>query len=259
MANGLSVPSQLDLIAVNQVDSTNEEAKRRATMGAAAGTMVWAEEQLAGRGRRGRLWVSPPGNLYCSLLLRPTCPIHDAMQIGFVTALAVADAVAEALPRNTQIACKWPNDVLVSGRKVAGILLESSLGEEQGLDWLVIGVGVNVRSYPLHTDSPYPATSLAAIGSQEVTPIKLLEAYCGSLLGWLRTWATCGFPAIRAAWLGRAHGLRQPVRVRLEHETLEGVFLSMDETGALVLDQNGARRLIVAGDVFPAGAQATTG
>ena len=254
MAQGLSVPEQLDLIAVHRIDSTNEEIKRRAAAGAADGTLVWAEEQLAGRGRRGRPWVSPPGNLYCSLLLRPSCPARHAMQIGFVTALAVAEAVEGVLPAGTGVTCKWPNDVLAGSRKVAGILLESSAAGGESLEWMAIGVGVNIGSYPPHTDGPYPATSLLAIGAPEVTPAKLLEAYCACLFRWLRVWDESGFPPIRAAWLDRAHGLRQPVRVRLENQTLDGVFLTMDESGALVLDQNGASRLITAGDVFPAGA-----
>lgn len=254
MPHGLSVPERLNLIAVKRIDSTNEEIKRRAAAGAADGTMIWAEEQLAGRGRRGRPWVSPPGNLYCSLLLRPTCPARDAMQIGFVTALAVAEAVEGVLPASTPVTCKWPNDVLAGGRKVAGILLESSAGQGETIDWMAIGVGVNMGSHPPHTDGPYPATSLVALGARKVTAATLLENYCACLFRWLRVWADTGFEPIRAAWLDRAHGLRQPVRVRLEHDTLDGVFMTMDESGALVLDQNGASRLITAGDVFPAGA-----
>jgi BirA family biotin operon repressor/biotin-[acetyl-CoA-carboxylase] ligase len=253
LAQGLPVPKQLELIAVNRIDSTNEELKRRAATGAAAGTVIWAEEQLAGRGRRGRTWVSPPGNLYCSMLLRPTCPAREAMQIGFVTALAVAEVLEGILPASIAVTCKWPNDVLAGGRKVAGILLESSASGGEGLEWLVIGVGVNVVSYPPQTDGPYPATSLLALGSGNPKAEELLEAYCACLFRWLRVWAGTGFEPIRAAWLRRAHGLRQPVRVRLDNQTLDGIFVTMDETGALVLDQNGASRLITAGDVFPAG------
>ncbi len=254
MPQGVSVPERLNLIAVGQINSTNEEIKRRAAAGAADGAMIWAEEQLAGRGRRGRPWVSPPGNLYCSLLLRPTCPARDAMQIGFVTALAVAEAVERVLPAGTPVTCKWPNDVLAGGHKVAGILLESSAGQGETLDWMAIGTGVNIGSHPPHTDGPYPATSLVALGAREVTAATLLESYCACLFRWLRVWSETGFVAIRAAWLDRAHGLRQPVRVRLEHDMLDGVFMTLDESGALVLDQNGASRLITAGDVFPAGA-----
>jgi len=254
LARGPIVPEYLDFIALDRVDSTNEEIKRRAANGAADGTLVWAGEQLAGRGRRNRDWVSPTGNLYCSLLLRPKCPTHEAMQLSFVTALAVADAIEAALPDGTTVTCKWPNDVLADGQKVAGILLESSAGGEGTLEWLVIGVGVNVATAPANTDGPYPAGSLSEIGAVSATPRDLLETYCGRFFHWRDVWSAMGFSVIRDAWLDRAHGLREPIQVRLDNDTLEGVFLTMDESGALVLGQGGSSRLIMAGDVFPAGA-----
>lgn len=254
MVQGPFESGPLNVIALDRVDSTNEEIKRRAADGAAEGTLVWASEQLAGRGRRNRTWVSPSGNLYCSLLQRPPCPAQEAMQLSFVAALAVADAIETALPQGTPVTCKWPNDVLADGRKVAGILLESSAGRHGSLEWLVIGVGVNVSSAPAHTDGPYPAASLSELGARAVTPPRLLETYCERLFHWRDVWNATGFAAVREAWLERAHGLRQSIQVRLDHDTLEGVFLTMDESGALVLGQGGSSRLIMAGDVFPAGA-----
>lgn len=254
MVQGSSVPDTFTVIALERVDSTNEEIKRRAAAGAADGTLVWAGEQLAGRGRRSRSWVSPPGNLYCSLLLRPACPAQQAMQLSFVTALAVADAIESVLPEDTSVTCKWPNDVLAGGWKVAGILLESSAGPQGALEWLVIGVGVNVSRAPAHTDGPYPAAALTQIGADAATPARVLETYCERFSHWRGVWNATGFATIREAWLERAHGLRQSIQVRLDNDTLEGVFLTMDESGALVLGQGGSSRLIMAGDVFPAGA-----
>lgn len=251
-----SVSRRFTVIALDRVDSTNEEVKRRAAGGAPDGTLVLANEQLAGRGRRSRTWISPPGNLYCSLLLRPACPAHQAMLASFVTVLAVADTVEAALPDGTPVTCKWPNDVLAGGRKVAGILLESSAAGDGTLEWLVIGVGMNVASCPRRTDGPYAAASLAGLGAVAVTRERLLDAYCERFCHWWDVWNADGFAAIRDAWLERAHGLRQPIQVRLDNDTLEGVFLTMDESGALVLGQGNERRLVMAGDVFPAAAPA---
>jgi BirA family transcriptional regulator, biotin operon repressor / biotin---[acetyl-CoA-carboxylase] ligase len=260
------LPDYFQLITLESVDSTNEEIKRRAERGAADGTLVWAREQTSGRGRRGREWTSPRGNLYCSLLLRPSCSASKATQLGFVTAAAVAEAITEALSndaptsdaptsdapsRDARVTCKWPNDVLVNGGKVAGILIESSSAGGTALDWLAIGVGVNVASHPRLAESRFPATSLAVEGAREVTPPKLLECYCRCLQRWISTWHEHGFAAIRDAWLHRAHGLHEPILVRLENETFEGVFAGMDQDGALVLEQNGVDRLVRVGDVFP--------
>jgi len=129
------------LHALDTVDSTNDEARRLAAGGAPHGTVVWARRQTVGRGRRGRPWVSEPGNLHCSILLRPACPATIAAQVGFVAANAVALAVAGLLPDGPPVTCKWPNDILVGGRKVAGILLESDVGRNGLLDTLVVGVG----------------------------------------------------------------------------------------------------------------------
>jgi BirA family biotin operon repressor/biotin-[acetyl-CoA-carboxylase] ligase len=252
------LPDCFRLVTLESVDSTNEEIKRRAELGAVDGTVVWAREQTSGRGRRGREWTSPRGNLYCSVLLRPDYPASKAMQLGFVTAAAVAEVVTETLSNDARVTCKWPNDVLVNGRKVAGILIESSSAGGTALDWLTIGVGINVVSHPRRTESRYPATSLAVEGARETTMAELLERYCRCLRRWIATWQEHGFAAIRQAWLEMAHGLHEPILVRLENETFEGVFANMDEDGALVLEQNGVNRLVMVGDVFPVNAGPAT-
>src|SRR6185437_7137121 len=171
--------------------------------GAGEGTLVLAREQSAGRGRRGRTWISPPGNLYCSLVLRPACAAPAAAQLGFAASLAVAEAVAHFLPSAVSVTCKWPNDVLVAGSKVAGILLQSRAGGSGALDWLVLGIGVNLASHPGGTE--YPATSLAAASAAEVTPKAMLPILAERLLAWYEAWrAPAGFAAVREAWLARA-------------------------------------------------------
>jgi BirA family biotin operon repressor/biotin-[acetyl-CoA-carboxylase] ligase len=237
-----------NLVHRERIDSTNEEAKRLAAAGAPAGTLVWAGEQLAGRGRRGRGWTSPPGNLYMSLLLRPDRVTAVACQLNFVTAVALAETVAALLPPGASVALKWPNDVLINGAKVSGILLEAAAAADRVIDWMVIGVGVNIVSHP--PDTPYPATSLQCERVRS-TPAVVLEAFAGRFERWHATWRDTGFARVRDRWLTSARGLGEPIEIRLERETLHGRFSDLDETGALMLDMgNGGRRQITTGDLF---------
>jgi BirA family biotin operon repressor/biotin-[acetyl-CoA-carboxylase] ligase len=236
------------LVTHERIDSTNEEARRLAAAGAAAGTLVWAGEQLAGRGRRGRGWTSPPGNLYVSLLLRPGCVPTIACQLNFVAAVALAEAVAGLLPPGTSVALKWPNDVLVNGAKVSGILLEAVAAADHVIDWLIVGVGVNIASHP--PDTPYPATSLQREGLRS-TAGAVLEAFAERFEAWHEIWRMSGFGRVRDRWLASARGLGEPIEIRLERETLRGRFSDLDATGALMLDMgNDGRRQITTGDLF---------
>jgi BirA family biotin operon repressor/biotin-[acetyl-CoA-carboxylase] ligase len=245
----LRLPSHFSLVTRERIDSTNEEAKRLAAAGAATGTIVWAGEQTAGRGRRGRGWVSPPGNLYVSLLLRPDCELPAACQLNFVAAVALAEAIAGLLPGGVETALKWPNDVLVEDAKVSGILLEASAAADRMIEWLVIGVGVNVSSCP--TDTPYAATSLQRAGATAVTAATVLQAFVDRFQSWYDAWRDRGFAPVRARWLALARGLGEAIEVRLDHETLRGRFAGLDASGALTLDTvDGPRRHITTGDLF---------
>ena len=230
----LALPGFFHLVARERVGSTNEEALLLAAGGAPSGTLVWAREQSDGKGRRGRMWTSPPGNLYCSTVLRPERERAAWGQVSFVAAVAVAEAIGRAAP-NVTPQLKWPNDVLVGARKLAGILLEASE------DSLVVGLGVNVASYPPGEG----ATSLAEQGAGVTVEVFLSEA-ATAFLNWWQRWERHGFSVVRAAWLERAVGLGTEVEVRMADETLSGTFEALDETGALVL--SGGRR-ISAGDV----------
>jgi BirA family biotin operon repressor/biotin-[acetyl-CoA-carboxylase] ligase len=233
-----------------ELDSTNEEVKRQAVSGAPAGTLISARAQRAGRGRRGRVWVSAPGNLYLSILLRPEGAAGAAAQLGFAAALAVGEAVLPLLPQAEALAFKWPNDVLVGGRKISGILLESQASGEGRVDWLVVGIGVNLATFPDGTD--HPATSLVASGAAPVTIEALLEAVAGAFHFWYERWLEDGFAPLRQAWLARAGGLGQPIRVRLPQGESDGRFAGLDGDGALLLETDTAQRRITVGDVFPA-------
>lgn len=235
---------------MDQVESTNDEAKRLAEEGAEEGTLVWAREQTKGRGRQNRGFESPPGNLYMSLLLRPECSAREAAQLGFVAALGVGDGVGSAAPPMIEVHYKWPNDVLFNGRKGCGILLESKIAKDGGLDWLVLGMGVNLASFPEGTS--FPATSLKFEGAPpNLTVERLLEAISRHFLTWVHRWRDEGFGPIRQTWLRHAKGMGEPLEVRLSNERLHGTFQALDESGALVLAlPGGGTRLIHAGDVY---------
>ncbi len=235
----------------DEMDSTNEEAKRRAGEGMAGPTWFIAESQSAGKGRRGRAWVSEPGNLYASLLLRPGGSAAEAALLSFATALAVAEAIEEVTGVSDKLRCKWPNDLLYGGKKISGILLESASGTDGALDWLVIGVGINLAHFPPKTDTP--ATSIAAEGFTGIAAPDLFAALARRLAGWLETWRQEGFPPIREAWLARAAGLGEEMIARTGSEDIAGRFRGLGPKGALLIElPDGSMREILAGDVFPA-------
>jgi len=229
------------------IDSTNDEAKRQAAAGAADSTLITARAQTHGRGRQGRSWISGTGNVLCSLILRPACPPRLAAQLSFVTALAVADALRPLLPSAIPIALKWPNDVLVAGRKVSGILLESATTPEGRLDWLVIGVGINVA------DGPGDAAVGVALADLGVTASAddVIERFGAAFATWQDRWRRDGFAPIRAAWLAQAYGRHEPVTTTLGQQKLTGRFLDLDPDGGLVLElAEGGRRTIAGGEVY---------
>jgi BirA family transcriptional regulator, biotin operon repressor / biotin---[acetyl-CoA-carboxylase] ligase len=244
------LPVGYRLVSRETVGSTNDEAKSLARSGAEEGTLVWAREQTAGRGRRGRAWASPRGNLYVSLIIRPACPPDRAAQLGFIAALAIVDALVELIPGLDGLACKWPNDVLLYGRKIAGILLESEIGKGGDLAFLVVGVGINLVSAP--ADAEFPAASIVGEGHRSPDPAAMLETFARHFEGWRRQWQEQGFAPVRAAWRARVTALGDPIRVRLEGATLHGRFVDIDQQGVLLLDTPDGRRHISAGDVFPA-------
>ena len=243
------VPKGYALVALESVPSTNDEAVRLAGEGAADGTVVWAQSQSAGRGRRGRQWVSPQGNLYCSVVMRPDVPLAHAAALSLVAAVAVGDTVAGFVPAGRRIEHKWPNDVLVGGAKIAGILLEASGDRRQQVDWVVLGCGVNVAAHP--EVEGQAATDLAAERNAPVSVGPVLVALLENLRHWRARWETAGVEPVREAWLARARGLGEDIFVRLPREDIRGRFEGLDAAGALRLGlADGTERTISAGDVF---------
>ncbi len=249
MGDGPALIPGYRLAAFDELGSTNDEAKRQAEEGAPDGTVVWARSQTAGRGRRARQWVSPPGNLYCSILVRPAQTSSAvAAQYSFIAALAAFDAL-EAAGAGRGLAVKWPNDLLLNQCKVAGILLESSLIGERTVDWIVAGVGVNLTSHP-EVEAPIAASDLAAEGCVVPAAGELLSALVAAFDRWQRCWVGQGFEPVRDTWLTRAMGRGKPVRVELEGEAIEGRFADLAPGGELIVELgDGSRRAIAAGDI----------
>jgi BirA family biotin operon repressor/biotin-[acetyl-CoA-carboxylase] ligase len=236
------------LIVRESIGSTNEEAMRLARDGDPGHLWVVAREQLQGRGRRGRSWSSPPGNLYASLLLLNAAPPEHLPELGFVAGVALLAALREILGDDPRLGLKWPNDILFGGAKLSGILLESSL-LPGGAIACVAGFGVNCRSHP--PGLPYAATDLAKIGTMLHAPEDVLPRLSDAMAGMLHVWASgAGFADIRARWLKSALGLGEPIRIALGTTSLSGIFDTIDCRGRLILREGVNTRAIEAGDVF---------
>ena len=204
-----------------------------------------------GRGRGGREWVSQPGNLFASLLIGLNCPLRVASQLALVAGIVTFDTIAKliAYEGRSEVLLKWPNDVLLAGEKVAGMLLENVGGANENRSVVVIGTGINLASHP--ENLPQPAVSLATYG-MTVTPADALEALAASTLEWLNRWGegAC-FPTIRRAWLDRAGPTGRPLTVRVGSQEAEGVYGGLDADGALrLLMPGGGEYRVTAGDVF---------
>jgi len=204
--------------------------------GALEGLWLRADAQTGGRGRQGRGWASPPGNLHASTLVRVQPEDPSAPTLALVAAVALHEVVAVYAPA---VQIKWPNDLVFDGAKLAGILLE-----RQG-NAVIVGFGVNLAHHP--EDLARPATSLAALAGMSPEPAPFLEILARNFSRWLAEWRLEGLAPVRAAWLAAAHPLGTPLST---HEG-EGLFEGLDESGALMLGlPGGALRVIHAGDVF---------
>jgi BirA family transcriptional regulator, biotin operon repressor / biotin---[acetyl-CoA-carboxylase] ligase len=241
-------PDGVGRVVLTEVDSTNAHAIREAGHHAAP---VWflGLQQTAGRGRRGREWRDPLGNFAATYLCRPTGPLEQTAQRSFVASLALYDAFLALTGRPESLALKWPNDVLLNGGKVAGILLESA-GAGQGTQHLAVGIGVNLLTAPDGVDTATAPVSLLTETALRITPEEFLNILAPAYAKWEHQLLTFGFAPIRTAWLARAARLGQIITARTVTETLTGTFDGIDPTGALVLHMAQGRRTIPAADVF---------
>lgn len=250
------------LAGFDEIGSTNSEALAAAAAGDPGGIWFAALKQTAGRGRRGRAWESPAGNLAASLLVIPQADTNILATLGFVAGVAMQKAFAQILPKGAvrigidgadamegsgRVALKWPNDVLADGAKIAGILLEMGKTPD-GRHAVVIGIGVNVIAAP--TGLPYPAISLKDLGydrSAEAVFEALAEAWVEAFSIWNEG---AGITEILSQWRGSAAGIGAPVAVSQDGVVKRGIFETIDSSGRLVMrDDDGARIVITAGDV----------
>jgi BirA family biotin operon repressor/biotin-[acetyl-CoA-carboxylase] ligase len=234
--------------AYDELDSTNAEARRRAEAGETGPVWITAAVQTAGRGRRGRAWSTNRGNLAATLMMVTDQPAGEAAQLSFVAALAACDLADTCLGQGAA-RLKWPNDVMVHGKKAVGILVESG-ARPDGRLWLAVGIGVNLAHAP--TDVERPATAFAEfMAGPPPEPRAALDVLAAAFERWRAAWATRGFPAIAEGWLERATGLGQRCEARLPNRTLTGVAEGLDSDGALRLRlDDGSLERITAGDVF---------
>ena len=247
----MSWPAGYGKRVLPEVDSTLDEAARIAD-GLAGPEWILALRQTKGRGRRGRDWKDPKGNFAATLVMRPEGAPGQAALRSFVAALAVYDACVAVTGRSDGLSLKWPNDVLLKGGKLAGILLEST-GGAGGVTHLAIGIGVNLRSAPdtagVEARAVRPVSLMTGTGAN-VAPEEFLDLLAEAFAAWKARFDAYGFAPIREAWLARAARLGQEVTARTMRQAITGRFETIDDRGNLVLVTAQGRVAIPAAEIF---------
>jgi BirA family biotin operon repressor/biotin-[acetyl-CoA-carboxylase] ligase len=243
------IDGQAPVEIFDELDSTILEARRRAERGDTGPVWLIARKQTAGRGRRGRAWISFEGNLFATYLFATTRPVSEIPLLGFATGIALAEAM-DAFGVAAPVTLKWPNDVMINRGKVAGILLDSGALAHGGT-WAALAFGVNVAVAPKAIDQA--ATSLRAELPAN-TPVPSAMEFFTSLRPRLEIWAARlaseGFEPIRQTWMSRAHAVGEIARVRHGAEMLEGRILGLSPRGELELETSAGLRVIAAGEII---------
>jgi len=219
-----------NLLAFDDIDSTNNEAKRLVQTGVSDSLIIWAKEQTAGRGRYGREWASIDGNLYMSIMIPISCSLANAAQLSFVTGLAVHEVITSLAKKHNvkiPIHLKWPNDIFIDDNKIGGILLESITHVSQ--PWIIIGVGLNIDWAPSDIDN---TSSLKKYGIN-ISAGHALDMIVNAFEYYNNLWQLYGFDNIRESWIKHAYRLGQVVTVSDTNKRISGVFESIDKTGAM--------------------------
>lgn len=244
--SNLKWPDHYQAIFHETIKSTNDTAKEMAVKGAASGTVIYAAEQTKGRGRLGNQWISPAGNLYFSLLLRPE-QLHakDAGQYSFLAAVALHRLLAQYIPETCDIQLKWPNDILVDHKKISGILLEAETKADGMLEWLVIGIGVNLKY------APEEAASVKSLSNKNMDLHDFAKALSQEIESCYQEMKADGFEAIAKMWLSHAYRLGEEIKLRLPTGVEHGIFKGISKTGALIYQNEAGEKLTLSsGDVF---------
>lgn len=235
-------------MSLDTVDSTMSEAARQADR-ISGPTWIIAKTQTAARGRRGRTWEVPEGNLNATLVYHPGCTPQVAAQRSFMAALALFEALALHVDR-TKLSLKWPNDVLLNGGKVAGILLETR-GQGPFVDWLAVGIGANLAAAPEGLrDAAFSPVSLAGEGGREVDPARFLAEVAGAFATQEKKLDALGFDRIRREWLRHAARLGEVITARTGRAELTGLFQTIDADGNLVLETEDGPTAVPAADIY---------
>lgn len=221
-----------------RVESTQDLLKQKIEEGAQEGLVVVAEEQTKGHGRHGREWVSPAGNVYMSVLLRPVCSVQKVGQLSLLSGLSIFQAVEDLDP---DIELKWPNDVLLRGKKCAGLILETEM-QDDCIEWLALGIGINVESAPGIGE---------CFGKGSIEVASLVERVLERLGFYYDVWQSGGFQNIAENWLWHAHPVGSKMEIKLGNSREQGYFHGLDDNGNLYLqNDNNEIRTITAGDVY---------
>lgn len=231
----------------DELPSTSDLVRDRAEGGEAAGLAVLAHRQTKGRGSRGRAWSTPTGNLALSMLLRPCLPLREAASLSLLCGVALAEAVGAILPAGPRLALKWPNDLLLNGNKLAGILLESRGDGQGGLAWVIPGIGVNLAHAPILPDR------IAACLADHMPP-PTTEDFALRLLDRIAHWIAVredqGAAPVHRAWLGLAQPQGSPMSLKLGADVLHGTFAGLDADGSLLMACDGAVKRFTTGEVL---------
>lgn len=235
----------------DEVESSNKTAFELAKLRKISDhEVILAKKQSAGKGRQNRNWDSPLGNLYFSLVVRPQISVEKIPQLSFIGIVALRLAIEKIVEGSS---VKWPNDLLVAEKKIAGLLLESEITTEN-CEFAVIGIGINLISNP--TQTIFPASNLKDFGA-EISPQEMLEKFLDEFEPLYQNWLNFGFEGIRKIWMQRAYRLNENIKLRLEEQEVDGVFKGIDEEGNLLIDQDGEISKISAADVMQTGVQKT--
>lgn len=231
-----------------ELPSTSDLCIARARAGEADGLAIMAGRQTSGRGSQGRHWFSPRGNLYLSLMMRPDEPAACAGQWALLAGVALAEAAEAFMPAGAPLALKWPNDLLLDGRKLAGILVDSAATAAGRVDWVVLGIGVNLAAAPAVPDRP---TAAFAEIARPPAPLAFAERLLARIAAWRERRAAAGFAPLQEAWLARAQPPGTKLLVRTAHGVLEGAFAGLSPDGALLLATGGAVRVLASAELLP--------